>query len=137
MNYTQNDTGSLVVQTALLFYNGEQDLLAGVAKQPHTSGNAGFEIRPFKRLRILENWTTDRLHTASSDSLTQALTVASGTLPSTVAPASDRLVDNYNQHSLDLILDLKWGLTVAAASVTCGAIPTVRAPFAAVWNRRR
>jgi hypothetical protein len=130
VNYTQTDTGSLVVQRSLLFYNGEQDLVAGAAKQPHTSGSAGVEIRPFKRLRILENWTTDRLHTASSESLTQALTVASGALPSTVSPASDRLVDNYNQQSLDLIFDVTSGLTLKAGERYVWGDTTVRAPFA-------
>jgi hypothetical protein len=130
VNYTQANTGSFVVQTALLFYNSEQDLLSGAAKQPHTSGSAGFEIRPFKRLRILENWTTDRLHTASSASLTQALTTASGALPPTMSPASDRLVDNYNQQSLDAILDLKWGLTVRGGERYVWGDTTVRAPFA-------
>ncbi|HEY4362931.1 MAG TPA: hypothetical protein VGN17_18320 [Bryobacteraceae bacterium] len=130
VNYTQTDSGSLVVQNALLFYNSEQDLVAGVAKQPHTSGSAGFEIRPFKRLRILENYSTDRLHTASSDSLTQALITASGTLPTTTTPAADRLVDNYNQHSLDVILDLKWGLTLRGGERYVWGDTTVRAPFA-------
>jgi hypothetical protein len=130
VNYTQANTGSFVVLNSLLFYNGEQDLVAGAAKQPHTSGSAGVEIRPFKRLRILENWTTDRLHTASSDSLTQALTVASGALAPTVTPASDRLVDNYNQHSLDAILDLKWGLTIRGGERYVWGDTTVRAPFA-------
>jgi hypothetical protein len=83
-HYTQNNTGEFVNLSSLLFYNAEQSLLVGVAKQPHTSGSMGVEVRPWRRLRIIENWTTDRLHTASSV----------------------RLVDNYNQQSLDVTFDL-------------------------------
>ena len=36
------------------------DLGTGAANQPHTSGNFGFELRPFRRLRIIESWMTAR-----------------------------------------------------------------------------
>ena len=37
----------------------------GAANKPHISGNAGFEMRPFRRLRIVESWSTDRFHDAA------------------------------------------------------------------------
>lgn len=126
VNYNQFNTGSFVALSSLLFYNSEQDLLVGAAKQPHTSGSVGAEARPFKRMRIIENWSTDRLHTSSSDVLTQALAA----LKPTTAPASDRLVDNYNQQSLDVLFDLTSHITLRGGHRYVYGDTTVRAPFA-------
>lgn len=130
VNYVQSDAGSLVQQSTLLFYTGELDLLNGAAKQPHTSGSVGAEIRPFKRLRILENWTTDRLHTTSSNTLAQTAGTLAGVLPPSSIAASGRLVDNYNQQSLDLILELPWSITLRGGERYVYGDTTVRAPFA-------
>jgi hypothetical protein len=130
VNYQQANTGSMVALSSLLFYNGEEDLLVGAAKQPHTSANVGAEVRPLKHLRIIENWTTDRLHTSSSNTLLQALTTMSGPLPPTTTPASDRLVDNYNQQSLDILYDVTNKITVRAGHRYVYGDTTVRAPFA-------
>jgi hypothetical protein len=130
VNYFQTDAGSLASQNPLLFYTGELDLLTGASRQPHTSGSIGAEVRPFKRLRILENWTTDRLHTSSSNTLAQTLGTLSGVLPPVSASASDRLVDNYNQQSLDLILELPWSITLRGGERYVYGDTTVRAPFA-------
>jgi hypothetical protein len=65
VNYTQFDTGNLVLQQAILFYTAEQALGFATGKQPHTSGSLGFELRPLKRVRILETWMTDRMHTSA------------------------------------------------------------------------
>ncbi len=97
VNYTQSNTGEFVNLSSLLFYSAEQNLLAGAARQPHTSGSMGVEVRPLRRLRIVENWTTDRLHTASSLQ---------------VAGSTQRLVDNYNQQSVDVIFDLTSKITL-------------------------
>jgi len=58
--------GQLRLLSSLLFYSGQQNLGTGARHQPHTSGNAGFELRPFRRLRIVESWMTDRYHDAAS-----------------------------------------------------------------------
>ena len=63
VNYTQFDTGNLVLQQSILFYTGEQALGFATGKQPHTTGSLGFELRPLKRVRIIESWMTDRMHT--------------------------------------------------------------------------
>src|SRR5262249_20966988 len=55
---------------------------------------------------------------------------ATGVLPTTSAPASDRLVDNYNQQSLDLILDLPGSITLRGGERYVYGDTTVRAPFA-------
>jgi hypothetical protein len=107
--YADSATGQFVLLSALQFYTGQRDNFAALAKQPHTSGNAGVELKPFRRLRILESWTTDRFHNASSITLAEMvlLTPASTT---TGAPlglgAADRLVYNYNQQQTDVFFDV-------------------------------
>ena len=62
INYQQSDSGNLLLQSQVLFYNSQQYLVTAAAKLPHTSASAGAEIRPFHRVRIIESWLTDRLH---------------------------------------------------------------------------
>ena len=73
VNYQQADTGNLLLQSQLLFYTSQQYLVSAAAKLPHTSGSFGAEIRPLRRVRIIESWLTDRLHNAGSATSTQTL----------------------------------------------------------------
>ena len=78
---------------------------------PHTAGNAGFELRPFRRLRILESWQTNRLHNAGSALLLQTLLV-DGNQPLPPEAFADRLVFNYNRQQVDVIFDLTRRITL-------------------------
>ncbi len=104
VNYKQYDTGNLVIQNQLLFYTGQQYLLSAAAKLPHTSGSLGAEIRPLKRVRIIENWLTDRLHdTASSNALNQLSSSNGSQQIAALLQAS--LVTNYSQEEVNVIYD--------------------------------
>ena len=110
VNYSQFDAGQLVNIESLLFYTSELDLVNAAAKQPHTTATAGFEIRPLKRLRVIESWTTDRLHNASSAILNQQILT-----PSAAAFLTDftgRLVMNYNREQVDALYDLTSRITL-------------------------
>ena len=65
-NYGQYNYGSFESLNQALFYNSEQNLVNAAAKMPHSTGSAGAEIRPFKRIRLVDSWMTDRLHNAAS-----------------------------------------------------------------------
>ena len=69
INYQDAATGNFVLLNSLLFYNGQTDLATGSAVGPHVSGNAGVEVRPFRRLRITGSWSTDRFHELAYSSL--------------------------------------------------------------------
>lgn len=116
VNYLQYDTGNFVLQSQVLFYNSEQYLVASVAKLPHTTGSAGVEIRPLKRLRVLESWSTDRLHDAGSAN--QQDTLNYGT-PSSATSISNllesALVSNYSQVETTAIVDLGKHFTARGA----------------------
>ena len=109
VNYQQADAGSLYLQRQILFYPAEQELLTAMAEQPHTTASLGAEIRPFKRVRIVESWLTDRLHDAGAAASTQALAFPNLTLASLLAST---LVTNYSQESLDVFFDASAKLTL-------------------------
>jgi hypothetical protein len=107
--YTDSANGQFVVLSALQLYTGQRDSFAALAKQPHTSGSAGIELKPFRRLRILESWTTDRFHNASSVALAEFLLLTPTTTTKDAVPAlgaADRLVYNYNQQEVNVFFDV-------------------------------
>jgi hypothetical protein len=109
VHFTETATGNFSLINELLFYTGEQTLGTGAANQPHTTGNVGFEIRPLKRMRIVESWMTDRYHDSASP---QSLSIRVTGSPVTTVPAPAgsvlNLLDavNYNQEQVDVLYDL-------------------------------
>jgi hypothetical protein len=106
VNYTQFNSGNLVLLSSLLFYTGEQALGYAEAKQPHTSGNLGFELRPLKRVRVRESWMTDRLHTAAAGLLTDMILEPVTAAQTTLSPLASLLAVNYNQEQVDVLVDV-------------------------------
>ena len=104
--------GNFLSLNPLFFYSAESDLSSSSATQPHTSGNAGFELRPLKRVRIVETWMTDRFHNASSAFLTEQLLLASSLTNSSTNVANNRLVYNYNRQRAEVFFDLTNKLTL-------------------------
>jgi hypothetical protein len=96
VTYQQFNTGNFVTLAPLLFYTGQQFVLSAQSRLPHTSGSFGVELRPFRRLRIVESWLTDRLHNAGASQPGQ----------------SARLVSNYSQEQVDLFFDVSKKLTL-------------------------
>jgi hypothetical protein len=109
VNFNETAAGNFLSMSELLFYSAEQNMGTGAANQPHTTGVVGFEVRPVKRLRIIQNWMTDRYHDASFGMLTIAPTIATGGAISSLNPLQ---IVNYNQEQLDVLYDLTSKLTV-------------------------
>lgn len=112
VNYTQFDTGSLVLQRAILFYTGEQALGFALGKQPHTTGSLGFELRPWKRVRVLESWMTDRMHTSAAGLVTDMILQPASAAQTTPSTLDSLLAVNYNQEQIDVLLDVTRKLTL-------------------------
>ena len=104
VNYQQTATGNLLLQSQLLFYTSQQYLISAAAKLPHTSGSLGAEIRPLRRVRIVQSWLTDRLHNAGSAASTQTL-AGTGVSEQMAALLASSLVTNYSQEEIDVIFD--------------------------------
>jgi len=111
VNFTGLDTGNQVLLSEVLFYTGEQNLIAAASKAPHTSANLGAEFRPFSRLRLIPSWLTDRMHTSGSNVGEQTLTTASGPVP-IASLLSSALVSNSNQAGMDAFFDVTRKITV-------------------------
>jgi len=112
VHYNQFDTGNLALESQLLFYSSQEFLLTAAARLPHTTGSAGAEIRPIKRVRIVESWLTDRLSNAGSATSTNNLiSTPSEQIASTLATS---LLSNYNQNQIDLFFEAHKKLTLRA-----------------------
>jgi hypothetical protein len=133
IHYTAAFTGTFYLQRILQFYSAGQDVLAGDATMPHTSGNLTVELRPSERWRIVEYWMTDRFHNASRALLAENFLLAGATLTDSQL-AHDRLILNYNQQEIDAYFDLtskltwrggyrfEWGDTQVRAPILTGQI---------------
>ena len=112
VNYQQYDGGNLYLQTQILFYSAQQYLVSSAAQMPHTTGNLGAEIRPWRRVRITESWTTDRLHNSGSSPENQTLTESQTLQQQTAALLESSLVTNYNQVEARLFFEATSKLTL-------------------------
>jgi hypothetical protein len=111
VNYKQYDNGNFVLESQLLFYTSEQYLVTAAATLPHITGNIGWEIRPLNRIRILQSWSTDRLH--NSASAAQADQLLGGGVTTSLANALQAtLATNYSQTDTSIIGDLSRNVTV-------------------------
>jgi hypothetical protein len=115
VNYLANAAGNLYLPSQILFYSSQQFLLASEAEMPHTTGSFSAELRPFRRLRIIESWFTDRLHNAGSANSTQ--TLAGGQLGAnsseiTSLLLASTLLTNYNEERIDLLYELTPKITL-------------------------
>ena len=111
VHYQQTNAGNLYSQSQVLFYSSEQQLIAASAEQPHTSASLGAEIRPLKRVRIVESWLTDRLHDSGSAASTQTLMLTGASVPLSSLLAST-LASNYSQEALDVFFEATSKLTL-------------------------
>jgi hypothetical protein len=109
-----------------MIYSGITDLATGTAKQPHVTANLGGEVRPYKNLRIIESWITDRYHDAAFGLLATAL--FTGAVPTNETLASpERQIVNYNQQEIDAIYDVNNRLTLRGGYRYVWGDATVRA----------
>jgi hypothetical protein len=111
VNYKQYNNGNFILESQLLLYNSEQYLIGASAKLPHTSANIGWEIRPFGKFRILQSWSTDRLHNSGSASQADTLISAGQATPINTVLQST-LASNYTQADTTVISSLGKAVTL-------------------------
>jgi hypothetical protein len=112
VSFTDLAQGNFAQLSSLLFYSTQSDVAAGTAHQPHVTGNFGFELRPLKRLRIIESVTTDRSHDAASPLITEQILAAGMTPQNIVTALNYKQIVNYNQEQVDVLYDLTSRLTL-------------------------
>ena len=132
VNFAESSAGNFLSNDLFEFYNGSQDGLTGAANMPHTFGTVTVELRPWKRLRIVEYWNTERYHNSSNALLAENL-LFTGSRPLTDQQlATDQLNLNDSQEEIDVFYDVtsrltvrggyryEWGNTVLGAPILSG-----------------
>jgi len=102
----QQNTGNFLDFSVLAFYTAQLDTVAGEARRPHSSGSFSAELRPIRRVRVIESWMTDRLHNAGSALLGEMLLAGARTVDVERVFAAQRLVLNYNQQQVEVVVDV-------------------------------
>ncbi len=135
ISYLQQNAGNFLLLSTLQIFTGQIDRSLGEASRPHSSGNWVTEIRPVKRLRVIQSWFTDRFHISAASFLGQTLTTAAGQATTQTA-ISDRLVLNFNQHQVDAIFDVSGSLTLRGGHRRQWGDATGRAPTLTPGSRQ-
>jgi len=110
VHYSDTAAGNLALLNAL--YSGFSDLATGTAKQPHVTGNAGAELRPWRKLRIIESLMTDRYHDASFGVFSTAFSLKTIPAPNQATSLPGLQVVNYNQQQVDVMFDATAKITL-------------------------
>jgi hypothetical protein len=105
-------SGNFALLSALLLYNGQYNLDDSSAEGKHTLGNVGMEIRPFKRLRIIDSFSMNRYDEAGVGALTQQILLkAASVSPLVSVPGMAQNVTNYRQQ-VEAIFDVNNRITL-------------------------
>ncbi len=125
VRYADSATGKFVNPDTLSAFGAQQSLATGSAVAPHTTGSVGFELRPFRRLRIIESWMTDRYHDTGFGLFNQVLQTTPPTNNiTTLAPIQ---VVNYNQEEINALFDVTSKITLRGGYRHVWGDATVRA----------
>ena len=121
-------TGNLALLSSLLIYSGQYSVGSSAATAPHVVGNAGFEIRPFRRLRIVDSYMTNRYHDTGFGALTEQILLSSASSgPAILDALNTKQVVNYNQEEIQAIFDVTSKLSVRGGYRYVWGDATVRA----------
>jgi len=108
----QKNAGNFFSFPALAFYTAQRDAVSAEAQRPHSSGSFSAELRPVRRLRVVESGMTDRLHNAASAFLTEQLLAGARSVSAEQIFSARRLVLNYNQQQVDVVFDVTSALAL-------------------------
>lgn len=136
VHFTSDAAGNLLLLSDLLSFSGQTELATGAAKQPHVTSSAGAEIRPLRRLRIIESWMTDRFHDSALGILSTIYFASPAVLAATTTNPETQIVD-YNQNEVNAIYDLTNRVTLRAGyrhvwgnATVAGGVLSETGPFA-------
>jgi hypothetical protein len=99
-------TGNFAQINSLLLYGTQFELSSSNANAPHVLANGGIEVRPWKRLRIIDSWTTNRYHDAGFGALQEQILTSPGVGPASADILNAREVVNYNREQVEGIVDV-------------------------------
>jgi hypothetical protein len=116
IHFSEIAAGNFLDISQLLFYSSLTTMGTGTDNQPHTTGDVGFELRPLRRLRVIESLMTDRYHDAASPFVpftgTATAPTANLLFSSLNGPGGFTEYVNYNQQQVDVLYDLTNRITL-------------------------
>lgn len=112
VRFLETSAGNFFLNDLFEFYSGNQDVLTGAANMPHSFGTVTVELRPFKRMRIVQYWNTERYHNSANALLAENLLFTGSPALTDQQLATDRLNLNESQEEVDVYYDLSSRLTL-------------------------
>jgi hypothetical protein len=125
--YFDMTTGNFELFNPLLLFPAQFSIGRSNADAPHVLANVGFEVRPWRRLRIIDSWMTNRYHNAAFGALTEQILLAPGTGPTVADVLNTRQVVNYNQEQVEAIFEITSKVSVRGGYRYVWGDATVRA----------
>jgi len=111
--YFDTATGNFALLSSLLLYSGQYNIGASSSNAKHTLVSAGAEIRPFKRLKIIDSFSTNRYNETGAGALTEQILVTPGaTFPALVSALSTQQAVTNNRQQVEAILDVTKKITL-------------------------
>jgi hypothetical protein len=110
IHFSEIAAGNFLDVSQLLFYSSLTTMGTGTDNQPHTTGNVGFELRPLRRLRVIESLMTDRYHDAAAPFVAAPAVLSRLTIVLPPAPFTEYV--NYNQQQIDVLYDVTNRITL-------------------------
>ena len=111
--YFDTATGNFALLSSLLLYSGQYNIGASSSNAKHTLANAGAEIRPFKRLKIIDSFSTNRYNETGAGALTEQILLTPGaTFPALVSALSTPQAVTNNRQQVEAILDVTKKITL-------------------------
>ena len=130
--YFQDNSGNFFNLDQFLFYGTQQRGVSTEARMPHTSTSFGAEVRPLRRLRILESVMTDRFRVPASflaDNNNLWLYPATpGVVSGTEVAAVETLHYRYNAQEVNVVFDVSSKLTLRGGHRFVWGDAVTRAP---------
>jgi hypothetical protein len=130
--YQQDNSGNFFDFNQFLFFGSQQRSAASEASMPHKSASFGAEVRPLRRLRILESIMTDRFRVpASFQTDDNSLRLSAGTpilSSSTEVPSVELFQYTYNVQEFNVLFDASSKLTLRGGHRYVWGDATTRAP---------
>ena len=111
--YFDTATGNFALLSSLLLYSGQYNIGASSSNAKHTLVSAGAEIRPFKRLKIIDSFSTNRYNETGAGALTEQILLTPGaTFPALVSALSTQQAVTNNRQQVEAILDVTKKITL-------------------------
>jgi hypothetical protein len=111
--YFDTATGNFALLSSLLLYSGQYNIGSSSSNAKHTLVSAGAEIRPFKRLKIIDSFSTNRYNETGAGALTEQILLTPGaTFPALVSALSTQQAVTNNRQQVEAILDVTKKITL-------------------------